>query len=42
LPQKKNNNNKDNEAVVSFSYLGTEVAKGNEEVEMPKMIMSVN
>jgi hypothetical protein len=31
LPTKKN---KDNEAVVSFSYLGTEVTKGNEEVEI--------
>jgi hypothetical protein len=37
-PKKKT---KDNEAVVSFSYLGTEVTKQN-EVEILKMIMSAN
>jgi len=41
LPQKKKKN-KANEADVSFSYLGTEVGKGKEEVEIPKMIMSAN
>jgi hypothetical protein len=37
LPTKKNN---DSEAVVCFSYLETEATKGNEEVEIQKMIMS--
>jgi len=38
----KKKKNKANEADVSFSYLGTEVGKGKEEVEIPKMIMSAN